>query len=330
MTQPNFFLVRSPNLINEGQVGYGWGNVNFSAFDNAKDLIEKGFQGINRGRHTKQIKRFFNIKKGDYVIVPFSGAIAIAEVIGDKTYHPIDKNFPYGENRIAVRYLKHKDGFFIPRKHLTTALQNRLKVRMTVCNLNQFSDDLNKHINSINNNTLYTWTTEQENKLNMKVEQFKTELLSRFRSNKNIYLKAGGLGLELIVKEILEAKGYKASIPGKNLRSGIEDVDIIATRDLEFSHKQELILIQVKHHKGVTNSHGVKQVYEYEVSEEDYASINRVLLTTAEFKNIESANSYDITVLAGIDFINWIYENLSLLSNDTLLALGISDVPTLL
>lgn len=330
MTHTKFMMVRSPNLIEQQQVGYGWASVDFSQFETVKDLFEQGFKDINRGRHTNQIKRYFNLKQGDYVIVPFSGTIAIAEVVGEKSHHPNIEGISYGENRITVTYLKHKDGYFIPRSSLSTALQNRLKVRMTVCDLSEFSDELYKHIESVKNNTLYTWDTEQEQKLQKNTETFKKDLLARLRNNKEMNLKSGGIGLEKLIQEILEAKGYTAYIPAKNEKSGIQDVDIIATRMAEFSGKQEVILIQAKHHAGTTNSHGVKQVAAYEINEEEYTYIERVLITTAAFKNIEFAEQHNVTVLAGAEFVDWIYENLEYLSKKSLSALGVSNVPTLL
>lgn len=323
-------MVRSPKLIKNNQIGYGWGNVNFSKFDNSTDLMKQGFKDIDVGRQTNQIKRYFNLKEGDYVIVPFSGTIAIAEVIGEKSHQPTTEGIQYGENRISVRYLKHNDGYFIPRINLSTALQNRLKIRMTVCDLSEFSDELYKHIESIKNDKLYTWNTEQELKLQQNTEKFKADLLSRLRSNKNINLRSGGIGLEHLIKEVLEAKGYKAHIPAKNEKSGIQDVDIIATRLSEFSEKKEGIFIQVKHHAGTTDNHGIRQVAEYEVNEDDYSQIDKVLITTADFKNNDFANLHNVTVLAGADFINWIFDNLEYLSEDSLLALGISSLPTLL
>lgn len=330
MSDFKYLLVRSPNLIKESQIGYGWGNVNFSDFDTFKDLIEKGFAGINRGRQTNQIKRFFNLKKGDYVIVPFSGSFAIAEVIGQKSHYPVMKDVPYGENRISVRYLKHENGHFIPRSSLSTALQNRMKIRMTVCDLSEFADELEKHIEQLKIGNLYTWNIEQELRLNKRAEDFKSEMLKRLRNNKDINLKSGGLGLEYLIEDILESKGYNVHIPAKNERSGVEDVDVVATRMSEFSAKKEVLLIQVKHHSGTSGMHGVNQLAAYDLDDEEYSNIEKVLLTTAEFKNMETAESNNITVLAGMEFVTWLYENLEHVSSDNLSKLGISTMPTLL
>lgn len=330
MTESKYLLVRSPNLIKESQIGYGWGSVNFSDFDNFKDLMVKGFAEKDIGRQTNQIKRFFNLKKGDYVIVPFSGSFAIAEVIGKKSHYPVIEGIPYGENRISVRYLKHENGYFIPRSSLSTALQNRMKIRMTVCDLSEFSEELNKHVEQIKSGKLYTWNIDQELRLKKRAEDFKTEMLKRLRNNKDINLKSGGLGLEYLVEDILESKGYNVHIPAKNERSGVEDVDVVATRMSEFSDKKEVLLIQVKHHTGTSSTHGINQLTAYDLENEEYSNIEKVLLTTADFKDKETAESKNVTVLAGMDFVDWLYDNLENISEKNLSALGISTMPTLL
>jgi hypothetical protein len=80
-------LVRAPReLVKLNQIGYGWKEVNFSAHATGEELLKVGFKGKNIGRKANQIKTFFNLKAGDCVVVPVSGAIAIAEVIGNKSY----------------------------------------------------------------------------------------------------------------------------------------------------------------------------------------------------------------------------------------------------
>lgn len=330
MSESKYMLVRSPNLIKGSQVGYGWGSVDFSAFNSFKNLIGKGFAGKKIGRQTNQIKRFFNLKKGDYVIVPFSGSFAIAEVIGDRSHHPIIKQVPYGENRISAKYLQHENGYFIPRASLSTALQNRMKIRMTVCDLSEFSEELDKHVEQLKNGSLYTWNNEQELRLNKKANAFKTDMLKRLQNNKQINLKSGGLGLEYLIEDILESKGYDVRIPAKNERSGVEDVDVIATRMSEFSNNRESLLIQVKHHTGTSGIHGLNQLIAYKMDDDEFSYVEKVLLTTAEFKNKEQAESNNVTVLAGMNFINWLYDNLNFVSEKNLSKLGISTMPTLL
>lgn len=52
MNQTTFMMVRSPKLIKNNQIGYGWGNVDFSQFDNTTDLLKQGFKGVDVGRQT--------------------------------------------------------------------------------------------------------------------------------------------------------------------------------------------------------------------------------------------------------------------------------------
>jgi len=107
MNKPQIVLVRSvKELINKNQIGYGWKGVNFSIYSTDNELIEQGFkqQGYHLGRKTKQIKRYFNLKENDIVVVPVSGAITFAIVEGTKSY-VVNPSEEYSNNRIKVKYL---------------------------------------------------------------------------------------------------------------------------------------------------------------------------------------------------------------------------------
>ncbi|MBN2825624.1 MAG: hypothetical protein JXQ76_09885, partial [Campylobacterales bacterium] len=84
----NILLVRSPSeLIALEQVGYGWSGINFSEYSSDTEVINAiKTKGWSLGRKANMIKRFFNLKKGDIVVLPFSKSIAIAEVEGTKSY----------------------------------------------------------------------------------------------------------------------------------------------------------------------------------------------------------------------------------------------------
>jgi len=150
MNDKNFVLVRSPKeLIEKGQIGYGW-EVDFSKYDNANSLIEDIDKKCGIGRKRKQVERYFNLKENDIVIVPLSGAIVIAEVIGEKSFQ-LNPDIKFSENRVTVEYLSDKEGgvYYIPRKSLSTELQSRLKLRMSVASLNDFSEEIEKHVESL-------------------------------------------------------------------------------------------------------------------------------------------------------------------------------------
>ncbi len=329
MSEPKIILVRSPReLINQNQIAYGWENIDFSSYKTANDLIEKGFkeQGYNLGRKTKQIKRYYNLEENDIVIVPVSGAIAIAIVEGTKSYlkNPSEK---YSNNRIKVKYLLDSEkNIFIPRKTLTTALQSRLKIRMSIASLNEFKDEINKHIASLDKGEIHTWAKEVEEKESKAIDLFKNELLKRLKDGKNIGISSGGYGLEKLVKKLLEINGYQARISAKNASSGIEDIDVVATKTNELTSDIEGLFIQVKHHKGRTNDWGIKQLIAYNISEEDYAFHRKILITTADVNDTDKkfAQDNEIIIIEGNSLIDWIYDNIEKLDMATKVSLGIT------
>jgi len=272
------------------------------------------------------------LKKDDIVIVPVSGAIAIGIVKGLKTYHktPVEG---YSNNRIDVKYLSSNDGnMFIPRKSLTTALQSRLKIRMTIAILNEFKDEIKKHITSLNKGELHTWAKEVEKKESDAVDLFKKELLIRLQNGKKIGLSSGGYGLEKLVKELLEIQGYQARISAKNASSGIDDIDVIATKTNELTSDVEGLFLQVKHHNGNTNNWGIEQLKAYDISNDDYAFYRKILITTGELSDIDKKLAHDnnIIVIEGIILVDWIYDNIEKLDISTKISLGITNRPSLI
>ena len=326
-------MVRSPReLVNDGVVGYGW-DVNFSQYNTSKDLLESGFKGKNIGRKTKQIKRFFDLKKDDIVVVPVSGAIAIGVVEGNKTF--VKSDIPMSSNRVKVNFYKNKEGkvIYVPRVELVTNLERRLKIRTSIADLESFRIEIEKIAKQLDQNEIYTWDGDMIAKEEEAKDIFIDNLEKRLRTEKGIGLAAGGYGLELLIKEIFEAKGYSASIPSKNSRKAGEDVDIIATKEGELGAKGEKYFIQAKHHRGTTGRTGLDQLVACKDDEDDNAYIyKKILMTTASVSEElkKEAIDEDVIIIEGIDLAKWVYDNITLLSKNTLMKLGISEVPTLL
>jgi len=334
MTEQKIILVRSPReLIEKGLIGYGWQDIDFSEFKDIDDLFKNGFAGKNIGRKRNQIKRFFNLKEGDLVVVPFFKSIAIAKVIGKKSF---DSSVSKGSNQISVSYLKDSKGnVFISReKYLSTALQSRLRIRMSNANLKDFSDEIMTQVSSLEKGAALTWETKMVDEEAKLAEKFKLDLLKRLKSGKGLGLSTGGDGLEKLIQEILIIQGYTAEIPSKKAVKGVADVDIIATRKNIFS-EMECILVQVKHHKGTTGPLGVKQLFEYK-SEGKYS--RKILITTAGFSKSVISKAEDeggvlivdgIQLVDGTELVDWIYENIDQLSASTRAKIGVSMTPTL-
>ncbi|KLV03852.1 hypothetical protein ABT56_17390 [Photobacterium aquae] len=335
MTTPLYTLVRSSRaLMDTGEIGYGWSQIDFSKYPDANSLIEQGFikNNIDFGRKRKQIMRYRSLKAGDRVVVPMSGTIVIAEVIGVRR-HVLGSDVVYSENRISVRYFTDAKGSaFIPRTALTTKLQSRLRLRASIGVLDDFAEEIEKQIAGLNQGEIHTWKHEVEARQFQQETQFKTELLKRLQSGSDIALKAGGDGLEQLIRNLLEANGYNARILPKRQSSGIDDVDIAAHKTNDLTSDLEGLYIQIKHHRGHTGLHAVRQLDAFEDEGEEIRFCRKVLITTASLERevLEEAERCGIATLDGIQLVDWIYQQRDKLNERDRAVLGISNVPQLI
>ncbi len=320
-------LVRSPeSVVKEGFVGVGWSSVDFSQHEKAEDILQiLKEQGKNIGRRSNIIRFFVGLKQGDIVIVPLYRSIAIGIVSGKKRYSA-DAVKDDACNQISVEYLKTKEGkpLYISRKELSQGLESRLKIRMTIAKLEKFKEEILKIMAMAKENGAYQASSYILEKENIARENFRSSLLSAILHG-HTKLDAGGYGLEKLVKELLEIEGYKASIQAKNQSSDISDIDIFAEKEDKFYYSR--LLIQVKHHKGLTNEHGLKQLIAYET--EDDVQAQKWLITSANMSNesIELARENNIQMMNGEELVDWIADCLPKLSTSTKQTLGIIEVP---
>lgn len=335
MEKNKVILVRSERkLIESAYVGYGWKNVNFSLHSTVELLLKDGFNGVNIGRKRKQITMFYNLKKDDIVIVPVGGAVAIGIVDGEKTYHQ-NSDIKNSYNRIKVNFFKNSKNqvLYVPRNQLNTDLERRLKIRMSIANLEHWNETIKTIIIGLKEGEIPTWDSAMLVKEEKAKSEFIHQLEERLRTEKGLGISAGGYGLEKIINEMFQAKGYDSEIPSKNSRPKGEDVDIIARKSDEFGELGEIYLIQVKHHRGTTPRIGLDQLKKCNDSENDENNIyKKVLITTAIVSDTlkEEAKRENITIVEGLELAQWIYDNLELLSSVTKRSIGIGEIPILL
>jgi len=324
--EKKYILCRSPeSVVKEGWVSYGWSKVDFSKFDDFGGLakeIESQYGGFGRGK--KQVKRFFELEKGDIVVVPVTRGIYIGVVEGEKNFIPGEK-YP---NRVKVSFYP-KNGMPIrtPRVQLSNKLSSRLRVRMSVADLEGFKGELSGIVCAIESGEDYNINSNLDNIRVEQEEAFKEQLLKNIQKGQT-FLESGGMGLEKLVKELLEIEGFEeVVIKAKNAHKGIADVDIEATKTDKFiTHK---MLIQVKHHKGITGSKGAKQLDALKV-DEDNVILSRWLITTANDVELNEEYENKIYVMKGKEFVDWVYDNLHSLSKETLDTLKVSCIPSLI
>lgn len=327
----NILMVRTHlSTIEKDYIGYGWAKVDFSICDNVTHVIEK----INHnytdgiGRHSNSVKRFFNLSKGDIVIVPLSKAIAIGVVSGEKSFD-ISLANKKSCNLISVNFFRTADGHVlrIPRKSVTNGLESRLKARKSNTSLLEFKDEINRIVSAIKSKGAYKQETYILEKIAEAENVFKQNLLMSIKQG-NTWLSAGGLGLEQLVKELITIEGYTASIQAKNQTSDISDIDILAHRVDRFSESN--LMIQVKHHSNTSSNHGLKQLIAFNEFEDN--NYQKWFITTAEVseETLYLAQQNNIKVMVGWEFVDWIYENIDSLSQATKHLLGIIETPILL
>jgi restriction system protein len=328
-----YLLVRSAKaLINNDLIGIGWKNVRFTDYGSADELIKVGFKGKNDslGRREKSVRRYFNLTKGDVVIVPVAGAIAIG-VVGEEKCFSDDLAPKHSNNRTQVCFYKVKDKYFISRKELEHKLQKRLRVRSSIVDLQKFSGVIDDLIKSLEKGEMPTWDAGYQEDMERKVVSTKSELLVRIQKGVGTNLSAGGDGLERLVAEILSVQGYTCDIMSKKQSSGPDDIDITAFKTHPITCEEEILLVQVKHHDNITGWKGADQLDKHDVDESS-SSITKLLVTSGIFgeKNKQKAEEVCIFVIDAKPFIDLVWENLPLLSEQTKIELGIADIPTLI
>jgi len=332
MNDKKYYLMRSPaELVEKDLLGYGWG-VDFSKFNDFKKLLDaiKGKYG-GCGRKKNQIRRFFELKKGDLIVVPMKGSIVIGIVDGGKFYDTSIKN---GFNQVSVDF-HCEDGSLRKVSTRTGAITNkllsRMRVRQSNISLADFSYEVDELLKLSCSSKVNTLPDMLEDKLCSMEDQFKKSLLKRLSSGSGLRIKGGGDGFEELVCELLELEGFSTKILSKKSNKGKGDIDIEATRD-EFWGGQTQLAIQAKHHKGTSSIKSLQQVVTAIVNGEVSTSAVPMVISTGEFgdKTIEEAAKHDVVLMDGDKFIDWLYQNLSKLSPETRLKLGISNIPCLI
>jgi len=317
-------------LLNQSVVGVGWSDFDFSVIPNAEDAIEQidNYYGIGRGGN--QIRRFYAINEGDYIVVPCPYAVAIGKASGGifsdiKFYDQDCSNqrkvtFPLGQDAKPI---------LVPRSEFSEAFQRRLRVRgMTVNNLTEFQGEIKAAYDSINSGRDYSWKYKLSELIGKEEARFKDELLRNIQIGRTNLL-AGGTGLEYLVRELLELEGYQAEVLSKRAFPTFADADVKASRVDPCS--QTDLLVQVKHHQGFSNEHGLAQLEEIiNAKLSEYQDHDLVFLTSASVsKDFEKrAEENNITVIDGKGLVDWVYTHIDNLSKDTKEALSICEVPT--
>ena len=340
----NYYMVRMTNAteteytlaFEKGFVAIGWSEIDLSRYASDIEAAVHAVKGRYYssgnaapqmiGRKLSEINRYLKIKENDVIILPYYSGIRIG-IAGKRNFY--DETL-YGmdlANCVNVSFLSAKDHtpLTIARKELTEGLQRRLRVRgMTVSDLYEFGEE----IESIVSKGGYTSDNEFFRKEEEYKELFKKQLLRNIQTG-NTHLQTGGIGLENLVKELLECDGYSARRCATTATKGAGDIDVIADRSSRFG--QERIAVQIKHHDGISDDWGVRQL----VAASDYYNDPdcKYVFVTSAMPSAEArkmAEDFNFHVIDGHELTEWIYDSVSKLSSEMLRALGISQIPQII
>lgn len=316
-------------------VAVGWSEVDFHQHANVDSLVEKVNETYYSdsdsapqviGKKKNEVRRFKGINKGDRIVVPFWGAICLAVAEQEELYSQQDYDRDLSNQR-KVTYHRDQNGkiISIPRGKLSEGLQRRLRIRgTTIVDLWEFSEEIDNLFKGEDFDSIF------EKKRTDAIDNFKKQLIKNIQSG-NTNLESGGYGLEKLIKELLEIDGYYAKILAKQRFPGFSDADIEAVKN-DFLLTEKL-LVQVKHHSGITGTWGAEQLKEILESEKDLFSEYRLVLVTSAIPSddlVKFCEKQDIILKNGNDLADWLFKSLPQLKFDTKKRLSISDIPTLL
>lgn len=327
------YLVRtSQDLVEKSIVGIGWSDHDFSAMRDAEEAIKTIDADYGIGRWGNQIRRFFAIQESDLIVATLPYFVAIGRATGglffDAAFYDADK-----ANQRRVVFPMDAEGRVvkIPRTAFSEAFQRRLRVRgMTVNDMEEFRTEILQAYENVSSGKDYSWSLQMAERANKATEEFKTRLLQNIQYGKTNLL-TGGVGLEHLVKELLQIEGYEAEVLSKHTFPGFADADVKASRADPCTTVN--LLVQVKHHQGFSNEHGLTQLEEIRKHElQEYSDHELVFCTSASVSEAfqKRANALNVTVIDGAALVDWIAQRIDDLSPESKSSLGICEVPTVL
>ncbi len=323
-------------------IAVGWSEVDFTAFKSVEELIQqvdKIYYGPDQvapqvaGIKRNEVRRFVGIRPGDRIVIPYYSSIRLATATNEVLYDDSVRETLDLSNQHRVTYLR-QDGEFvtIPRSSLTTRLQTRLRVPgSTVRDLDDFGQELGRLFEALGAGTLDTtlgWPATLTDDRHRQEEDFKNQLLRNIQEGKT-NLQAGGIGLERLVRDLLETEGYEARVMSKRQFPGFADADVSASKDDRILGVTK-ILVQVKHHSGSSGAFGAVQLTK--ILDDDLFAEHRLMLVTsgqASHALKDMCDNHPIILMDGKALVDWIFDALPLLPSKTIESLGIINVPSL-
>lgn len=316
---PNYYVLRIKTNENEyvknGRVAFGWSKVDFSKFEDA-ELLSKtvedtyyagDFSATLRGRKKSEVKRIFNIKAGDIILVPCYKGFYIGTATGKRLYDPDSMDNDLA-NQIEVDFIKDKNNnpFYFSRDGKKTLLTTKLSVRgFTVLNI--YTEEIINEINSLIDSSSkygkdFTELERVANFENTELEEFKKEIKDVLSDYKKTSLEPHGSGFEILIQKLFEHDGYEVSTPSKRASSSEADADILAIKESKLGDEfSSIFYIQTKHYSGKSDA-GIDQIIKFkeEIKSDEINNIPEIVRANKD--NIK------YVLISSGDFTNYVYE----------------------
>lgn len=325
----NALPVAMPLLEKENYLSIGWCWISTDQF--VSDVQKRGIEAINEkfgkigwdlSRNRWNLWRFiFEMKKGDYVVVPSWGKFSVYEiedneVLSNESTKGIHFEDWYGyKPQLKERYLRTQEeeiidlGFYrkvkpvevdIARAEYAEAdLISRMKIRQTNADINDIWELVEKAIVA----------KRAEKPINLKSNILENIVGNTFEQIKKT-LDADKF--EKLVEWYLESLGATwTNTPAKN-ESRTEDGD--ADRVAYFEKLKLVIMVQAKKHDATTDSWAVQQITEYMKNHkpsDDYSALLWVISTCDQFSEdaIKLARDNGVRLINGREFTQLILES---------------------
>lgn len=314
-------------LLGQGKLSIGFSDYATPEKDGllpTKQDFEKGFVGtwIEKDRRRHTLNRFlFDIKIGDWIVVPSWGTFSIHEVVSDSPKYisdaTIDGVLDLGENKLCLKNSRlHTEsgklvdlGFFIDVKQIASGisrskfadakLTSKMKCQHTNLNINDIEISIKDALDS------YT----KDKPVNLYAEILDKSASFVF-DNINKYLNPAKF--ETLIKWYFTRIGATdVVIPPKNERGKVGDVDIVAT----FDGIKTIICVQAKFHTGVTASDwAINQILDYrnskDLMDDGYTRLGWVISSAESYSELcyTYAKENKIQLLDGKEFSRMIVE----------------------
>ncbi|UZP67135.1 restriction endonuclease [Desulfovibrio mangrovi] len=288
-------------------------NVRLNGLDALAEEFQKKWNVCSRRRFN--LWNFvFRMKKGDRIVVPFSGVFSVYEIVGDEVFKAVDLNVINFKTNLG-KVIKHgidgllydEDdkiidlGFFwkvnlvqenVPRRdYVDSALSSRMKILSTNADITDIEGAVD--------DALLRW--KEKKPINLR---------------SILYEKVSSIVLDSMLKSLdpdrfeklvkwyfLRLGASRVFIPPKNETGKQGDCDVVAV----FEPLKTIYYVQVKFHTGTTSDYAARQIIDYrtlkDVDEEGYSTIPWVV-SSAEFSKecMETAKEHGVVLITGADF----------------------------